>query len=122
MQVARTHLIRPPELPFFLAKRLVVLFGDEMAALEDHQAAVVVAVRKEIDEALDASESRAFGVLILMRPRLELFVLLVEPAGERDVDGVEGDEQVVGVEDLLEGADDARFGANAPRKALRTVK
>ena len=87
-----------------------------MAALEDHQAAVVVAVREEVDETLDATETRAFGVLILMSPRLELLVFLVEPAGERDVDGVERDEQVVGVEDLFKGADDARLRANTPRE------
>ncbi len=93
-----------------------------MTALEHHQAAIVVAIRKQVDETLNAPEARAFGVLVLVSPRLELLVLLVEPAGKRDVNGVEGDEQIIGAEDLFEGANDARLGADPPRKALRTVK
>lgn len=46
--------------------RLVVLFRDQVSALGDDEATVVRAVRQEVDEALEATETWPVGVLVLL--------------------------------------------------------
>lgn len=45
--------------------RLVVFFRNQVSALGDDEATVVGAVRQEVDEALEATETWPVGVLVL---------------------------------------------------------
>ena len=46
--------------------RLVVFFRNQVSALGDDEATVVGAVRQEVDEALEATETWPVGVLVLL--------------------------------------------------------
>jgi len=59
-----------------LGKLLVELFTQEVSSLGHDQSAVIGTVGQEVDESLQASETRSIGVLVLMRPGsvgLEIF-------------------------------------------------
>lgn len=92
------------------------LLGEQVSALADDQSAVLRAVGQKVDEALEAAEARLLGVLILVSPRLvglEIFTV-----GEGKVDGVEADDEVLSIVDLLESANDTRLLANIPSPRL----
>jgi hypothetical protein len=112
------HLVRPAELLLLVRKRLVIFLRDEVATLENHEAAVVVTARVQIDKALDAAEAGAERVLVLVRPRLD--GREVAAVRERDVDSVKGNEEVLGAKELFEDLDDTGLRAHSPREALHT--
>lgn len=92
------------------------LLGEEVSAPADDQSTVLGAVGQKIDKALEAAEARLRWILILVGPRLvwlEIFAV-----GEGDVDGVEADDEVLSVMDLLESANDTRLLANIPSPRL----
>lgn len=62
----RVHLIGPRPWSLLMRHRLVVLFRDQVSALGDDEATVVRAVRQEVDEALEATETWPVGVLVLL--------------------------------------------------------
>ena len=83
-----------------------------MSAPADDQSTVLRAVGQKIDKALEAAEARLLRILILVGPGLvwlEIFAV-----GERDVDGVEADDEVLCVVDLLESTNDTRLLAYIP--------
>ena len=63
-------LPRPRRNPFLPAAQLIMkLLAEEMGTLADDEAAVIWSVRKKVNQALEATESRNLGVLVLVRPR-----------------------------------------------------
>ena len=87
-----------------------------MSALADNQSTVLGTVGQKVDKTLEAAEARLFGVLILVGPRLvglEIFAI-----GERDIDAVETDDEVLSAVNLLESANDTGLLANAPSPRL----
>jgi hypothetical protein len=78
-----------------------------MRTLASYQATMVWTTRLEIHETLQASKPRLFGVLVLMRPRLVL--RKVGTIMEANFDSIKRDNQVLGVVDLLESANNPRF-------------
>lgn len=87
-----------------------------MSALANDQSTVLRAVGQKVDKALQAAEARLFRILVLVGPGLvglEIFAV-----GEGDVDGVEADDEVLSVVDLLESTNDTRLLANIPSPRL----
>lgn len=105
-----------PDAVALVLEGLVELLAQHVRALAHDQAAVLVAVGEDVDQALKASEAGLLGVLVLVRPGLVgLDVLAV---GERDVDGIKRHDQVGGVVHLLKGLDDTGLLADTPCKGL----
>ncbi|KAI6776498.1 hypothetical protein HG530_000443 [Fusarium avenaceum] len=77
-----------PDSVLFILEVLVEVLAKEMCALADNQAAIIVAVREDVDETLQTAETRLQRVLVLMRPGL--VGLDVFATWEGSVDGVEG--------------------------------
>ena len=87
-----------------------------MSALADDQSTVLRTIGQKVDKTLEAAEARLQRILILVGPwlvGLEIFAV-----GERDVDAVEADDEILSVVDLLESANDTRLLANAPSPRL----
>ena len=61
------NLVRPPETSVLVSEGIVVLLGDFVTSLQDHQATILRSVRQEVDEALHTAEARSFGVCKLVR-------------------------------------------------------
>ncbi len=101
--------------PLLLAAQLVVkLLAKEMRPLADNEAAVLRAIREEVDETLQAAEARALRILILMRPGIvggEIGAVM-----KAVIDGIEGHQEILRAIHLLKGVDDARFRADRPDK------
>ncbi|KAI6759949.1 hypothetical protein HG531_013522 [Fusarium graminearum] len=88
----------------------------EVGALADDETAILVSVGEDVDETLQAAETRLERILILVGPGLvELHVFAV---GEGSVDGVKRDDEILCVVDLLKGFDNAWFLTDAPGEAL----
>ena len=90
--------------------------GEKVSALADDQSTVLRTIGQKVDKTLEAAEARLQRILILVGPwlvGLEIFAV-----GERDVDAVEADDEILSVVDLLESANDTRLLANAPSPRL----
>lgn len=101
---------------FFPGHLPVELLAEDVGTFADNQAAVVRAVGEHVDQALHDPESRLARVLVLVRPGLVGWE--IGAVREAEVDGVEGDDQVFVVVDLLEGGHDRRLGAHFPHEVL----
>ena len=87
-----------------------------MSALANDQSTVLRAVGQKVDKTLEAAEARLQRILILVGPwlvGLEIFAI-----GERDIDAVETDDEVLSAVNLLESANDTGLLANAPSPRL----
>jgi len=87
-----------------------------VSALADDQSTVLRTVGQKVDKTLEAAEARLQRILILVGPwlvGLEIFAV-----GEGDIDAVEADDEVLGVVNLLESANDTRLLANTPSPRL----
>lgn len=62
MVVRTTHFIGPSETSLFLSESIVVLFANLVSSLEDDKTSVIVSARRQVHEALDASEARSLGI------------------------------------------------------------
>ena len=92
---------------------------DLLGSLQDHESSVVRSVLSEVGDTLDAVEELPVGALVDVGPRLEDALgsgCLGE--GDREVDGVERDEELVGAPDVSERLDHARLLANVPGELL----
>ena len=88
-------LVRPLPNPLFISESVVVLFRDLVTASHDNKTAIVRTVFIQVDKTLETTETRSFGILVLMGPPLVGgSVLAVRPL---HVDDVKGDDEVVGV-------------------------
>jgi hypothetical protein len=94
----------------------VELLAQEVSTLADNQATIVGAVGEQVHKALEAAEAGTLRVLVLVRPGLVGGEVLA--VGEAVVDGVEGDNEVFGVIDFLEGGDDTGLRADVPDEVL----
>lgn len=83
-----------------------------MRATTDDETAVIRTVWEEIDQPLQTSKSALGGILVLMRPWLVGRQILA--SSEAEVDSVEGDDQIFGVEDGFEDGQNTRFSADLP--------
>jgi hypothetical protein len=64
----QVHLVGPSEVTGLVSENVVVLLADLVATLEDKKTAIVGTVGQEVDKALDAAQTAALRVLILVRP------------------------------------------------------
>ena len=90
--------------------------GEEVSALADNQSTVLGTVGQKVDKTLEAAEARLQRILILVGPwlvGLEIFAI-----GERDIDAVETDDEVLSAVNLLESANDTGLLANTPSPRL----
>jgi hypothetical protein len=110
-------LVSPsPDFVWLILEVPVELFTEEMCALANDETTVFVTVREDVDKALKTAETGVLRVLVLVRPGfVDLDVFAV---GERSVDSVKRDDQVLCVVDALEGFDDARFLADSPSEGF----
>lgn len=88
------------------------LLTQQMRPLAYNQATILRPIRKQVDQTLQATESRLLRVLILMGPGLVWLNILA--VGETDTNGVERHNKVRGIIDLLESLDDLGLLAHAP--------
>ena len=94
------------------------LLADFVTAFEYNEAPIVRSVLLQVDKTLEAAKAWPFGVLVLMRPRLVFLEVLA--VGEGYVHGIEGYDEVFCSVNLLERANNAGFGSNAPCEAFVT--
>lgn len=95
---------------------LVELLADEVATLENNETAVVGSIGKDVDQTLQAAEAVFRGVLVLVRPRrvgCQVFA-----TSQAKIDGVKGDNEVVGLQPLFECSDDTRLRSDFPDKVF----
>jgi hypothetical protein len=90
----------------------VELLREKVSALADDQSAVLRSVGQEIDKALEAAEARLCRILVLVSPRLVCLKIFAVREGE--VDGIEADDEILGIVDLLESTYDTRLLTNSP--------
>lgn len=105
-----------PDLVLLVFECFVELLAQQMGALAHNQASIPVAVGEDVDQALEAAETRLLWVLILVRPRLVGFDVGAPRKGS--VDGVKGHDQVLRVVCTLKGLDDSRLLTDGPGEGL----
>lgn len=96
----------------------VKLLTKKVAPLAYNQAAIVRTSIVEIDQALEAAESRLCRVLILVWPRFVFREMCA--VGKAEVDGIKRDYEFFVLVNLFERFNDAWFAADIPDKVLMT--
>ena len=105
-----------PHLLLLVRELAVELLAGQVRALADDQAAVVGPIAQHVEQALQAAEAGLARVLVLVRPRRVRGHIV--PVREREVHGVEADDQVFVAVHFREGRDDARFLTHVPHELL----
>jgi hypothetical protein len=90
----------------------MILLTQQMRSLAYNQATILRPIRKQVDQTLQAPESRLLRVLILMRPRLVWLNVL--PVREPDSNRIEGHNKILSTVDFLESLDDFGLLAHTP--------
>ena len=85
------------------------------AYLANDEAAVVVSIGEEVDEALEAAEARLLRVLVLMRPGGVAFEVIPR---KRQVHAVKGNNQVLRVVHLCKSVNHAGLLTDTPGEGL----
>lgn len=116
------HLFHAKAPPIFLLPalrprlRVEELVEQGIRSRQAHQTPVLGPRGAEVDDALDAVDAPLQRRLVDVRPRRPRRPVL--PVRQRDVEGVEGDEELVGAPDLGEGVDDAGLRPRVPHELL----